>query len=451
MRDLEKYVLENVRVWEREVGRRVEGAMGEGKKWTAGVDMGKWCNYLVFGECAWRSMHVGDLSTNFLLDIMGDLVFGKSFGTLGQRLENRDAIHLLGRAARRNYTVGAMPFLHRTGLERWIPPFRGLCLDRLQYFAFAKRQVIERSQNTSLDTSGRKDIFHYLLNAKDPETGEGLPKSELFMEGNTLIVAGSDTSSTTISATLYHLLNNTACLERLAKELQSVFDDMEEIRAGPKLQTCTFLRACIDEAMRMSPAVPGLLPRLVLPGGLDIPALDLHIPAGVDVGTCTYAIHHHSDFVTSPFTYDPSRWLQRPSSTKSHRRQRSDSGVALRQPSPSPSSDDNESPYSSNDPQHNLQRKQHEEYTALQSVFAPFSLGNRACLGKPLVYMEISIAIARLVWKYDMRLVTVPPVDAGVRADLQNGKRREGEYHLRDWFLSANEGPVVQFAERSSI
>lgn len=382
---------------------------------------------------------------------MGDLVFGKSFGTLGDRPENRDAIHLLGRAARRNYTIGAMPFLHRTGLERWIPPFRGLCLDRLQYFAFAKRQVIERSQNTSLDTSGRKDIFHYLLNAKDPETGESLPKSELFMEGNTLIVAGSDTSSTTISATLYHLLNNKACIERLASEVRSTFDDMEEIRAGAKLHTCAYLRACIDEAMRMSPAVPGLLPRLVLPGGLDIPALGLRIPAGVDVGTCTYAIHHHQDYVASPFTYDPSRWLQRPSSAKSHRRQRSDSGVALRQSSPSSSSDDNESPHSLKESQHGLHRKQHEDYAALQSVFAPFSLGNRACLGKPLVYMEISIAIARLVWKYDMRLVDVPPVDASVRADVKNGRRREGEYHLRDWFLSANEGPVVQFAERLSI
>ena len=51
MKDLEKYVLENVRTWEGEVGCRVDVAMKEGKKWTAGIDMGKWCNYLVFGKC----------------------------------------------------------------------------------------------------------------------------------------------------------------------------------------------------------------------------------------------------------------------------------------------------------------------------------------------------------------------------------------------------------------
>lgn len=373
-------------------------------------------------------------------DIMGDLVFGKSFGTLGATPENRDAIFWLGRAARRNYTIGAMPFLHRSGFEKWIPPFRGLWFDRLQYLAFGKRQVIERSNNVSLDSSGRKDIFHYLLNAKDSETGEGLPKGELWMEGNTLIVAGSDTSSTTISATLYHLVRNTSCLKRLVEELRSTFDDLEDIRTGPKLQSCTYLRACIDEAMRMSPAVPGLLPRLVLPGGLDIPALDVHVPAGVDIGTCTYAIHHHKDYVVEPFTYNPSRWLQRPIA-KSHSRQRSDSGVELQQATLTV--DD----YKTKDG--HLHREQEQEYDALHSVFAPFSLGNRACLGKPLVYMEISIAIARLVWKYDMRFVDVVPADPGVRADVKKGRRKAGDYHVRDWFLSANEGPVVQFAARA--
>jgi len=371
---------------------------------------------------------------------MGDLVFGKSFGTLGGTPENREAIFWLGRAARRNYTIGAMPFLHQSGLERWLPPFRGLWFDRLQYLAFGKGQVIERSNNISLDSSGRKDIFHYLLNAKDPETGEGLPKSELWMEGNTLIVAGSDTSSTTISATLYHLVRNTASLERLAGELRSAFDSFEDICTGSKLHACTYLRACIDEAMRMSPAVPGLLPRLVLPGGLDIAALDLHIPAGVDVGTCTYAIHHHKDYVVEPFTYNPSRWLKRPSA-KSHSRQRSDSGVELQQVI-QPSED-----HKIEDP--HVHREQEQEHDALHSVFAPFSLGNRACLGKPLVYMEISIAIARIVWKYDMRLVDVMPADSSIRADVKEGRRTEGDYHLRDWFLSANEGPVVQFAERT--
>jgi cytochrome P450 len=377
--------------------------------------------------------------TYFSPDIMGDLVFGKSFGTLAANPGSRDAIRLLGRAARRNYTVGAMPFLHKSGLEQWLPPFRGLCLDRLQYLAFGKRQVMERSHNTSLDNSGRKDIFHYLLGAKDPDTGEGMPKSELYMESNTLIVAGSDTSSTTLSATLYYLLRNPACLEQVTTEIRSTFRAKEDIRTGPKLQSCHYLRACIDEAMRMSPAVPGLLPRLILPGGLGIPSMDLHIPAGVDVGTCTYAIQHHEDYVVEPFKYDPSRWLQHAGSKSqvSHVRQRSDSAVALS--NPLAIRDGTKS---------NEYAALHQDREALNSVSAPFSLGNRACLGKPLVYMEITIAIARLVFDYEMRFVETALGDASVRADVVGGKRRAGEYHLRDWFLGKSEGPLVEFSAR---
>jgi hypothetical protein len=61
---------------------------------------------------------------------MGDLVFGKSFGCLGRQPENRHTIHILGRAARRNYTVTAMPFLWQSGIEKYLPVLRGLWLDR---------------------------------------------------------------------------------------------------------------------------------------------------------------------------------------------------------------------------------------------------------------------------------------------------------------------------------
>lgn len=125
-------------------------------------------------------------------------VFGKSFGTLGEQPENRRGIWLLGRAARRNYTVGAMPSLVHSGLERWISPFNGLYTDRGQYLAFGKKQVMDRTKDRAegLAATGRKDIFSFLLESRDPDTGEGFSMPELWMEGNTLIVAGSDTSST---------------------------------------------------------------------------------------------------------------------------------------------------------------------------------------------------------------------------------------------------------------
>ena len=154
----------------------------------------------------------------------------------------------------------------------------------------------------------------------------------------------------------------------------------------------------------MTPAVPGLLPREVLRGGLSIADLDVELQAGVNVGVCTYAIHHHSDYVVDPFVYDPARWLQ----------------------------DDH------------VQNKE-----ALHAIFNPFSQGVRACLGKPLVYMELSLAIARLVWEYDMRLAPDQHETRTITKELRHGKRQPGEYHVQDWFLTHNFGPFVEFKARS--
>jgi len=228
------------------------------------------------------------------------------------------------------------------------------------------------------------------------------------MEGNTLIVAGSDTSSTTMSAVLFYLLHNPNALARLEQEVRRTFDRAEDIHMGPQMQRCSWLRACIDEAMRMSPAVAGLLPREVLEGGFSIPALGLHFPAGVQIGVPTYAIQHHTDYVDDPFSYNPDRWLHQDEKLPEHRQNKD----------------------------------------ALNSVFCPFSIGHRSCLGKPLVYMEISIAIARLVYEFDMRLAPNQHRAADFVREVAKGKRHASEYHFQDWFLSNNESVFVEFRSR---
>jgi hypothetical protein len=39
-----------VEVWVEGIEEKVEAARGAGKKWSERADMGRWNNYLVFGE-----------------------------------------------------------------------------------------------------------------------------------------------------------------------------------------------------------------------------------------------------------------------------------------------------------------------------------------------------------------------------------------------------------------
>ncbi|KAK0365469.1 hypothetical protein LTR91_005959 [Friedmanniomyces endolithicus] len=389
MRGMEVYVVGLVQDLVDKIDGVIKASDAEEGGWSGTGPMASYLNWLVF-------------------DIMGDLVFGKSFGTLGDKPENREGIRLLGRAAKRNYVVGAMPILAQRGLEKWLPFLRSRYLDRCKCLAFGKAQVLARTKENGFGESSRRDIFSYLLHAKDPETGTGFPMPELWMEGNTLIVAGSDTSSTTMSAVFFYLLHNPKVLRRLETEVRSAFDKSADIRMGLQMQCCSWLRACIDESMRMSPAVAGLLPREVMGGGFSIAAMDLHFPAGVEIGVPIYAIQHNAEYVDDPFSFEPDRWLQQDDVLPEHR--------------------------------------QNKE--ALNSVFCPFSVGQRSCLGKPLVYMELSIAIARLVWEYDMRLAPEQhPRESTVR-EIGQGLRHPAEYQYQDCFLSNNEGVFVEFRVR---
>lgn len=216
---------------------------------------------------------------------------------------------------------------------------------RMQYMAYSKAQAAERTK-VGLETD-RKDFFYYLLNARDPETGKGFTGPELWGESNLLIIAGSDTTSTALASAFFYLTHNPRTLHKLTEEIRSTFSDVEEIVSGPTLTSCAYLRAVIDEAMRLSPPVGGLLPREVLPGGIDIDGI--HVPEGVVVGTPHYTIHHNPGYFPAPFIFEPERWLAGSSPVVTT-----------------------------------------ESVGAAQSAFCPFSVGPRGCIGKGLAYAELT-------------------------------------------------------------
>lgn len=95
IRNLEKYILANVRVGCELLGRRGGGdpnagdeKFANGQGWNGAWNAAHWCEWLVF-------------------DIMGDLVFGKAFGMLESPV-NRFATQLVGNAAHRHLIVSVI-------------------------------------------------------------------------------------------------------------------------------------------------------------------------------------------------------------------------------------------------------------------------------------------------------------------------------------------------------
>ena len=180
---------------------------------------------------------------------------------------------------------------------------------------------------------------------------------------------------------------------------------------GKKLAGCSYLRACIDESLRLSPPVAGLLSREVLPGGLQV---GTHVfPAGTDIGTPHYALHHSPEIFPDPHAFEPQRW------------------------SPGASEDSVKG----------------QEVRALQSAFCAFSTGPRGCVGKRMAYMELTTVLARLVWLYDMRPATSSLERVAGCSNADNKTSAEAALWQRDQetldkFVSQVKGPWGQFRAR---
>lgn len=321
-----------------------------------------------------------------------------------------------------------MPEIDKLHLDRLL--FPTIAAGRARYMAYSRSQLMERTRLGN--TTDRKDFFHYLLAARDPQTGEGFKTADLWAESNLLIIAGSDTTGTALCATLFYLVRCPRALEKVTREVRSVFSRVSEIRQGATLGAKTpYLRACIDEAMRMSPSVPGLLPREVMAGsgGFTVSLGDdgsgkdrtIVVPEGMVVGVPHYAIMHDERYYPGSWDFAPERWIV----------------GAERTFGLSPMAKGSEK----------LPLVTEEDVARAQSAFCPFSIGPRGCIGKGLAYAEMQTTLARLLYLYDVRSAAgeLGHLGEGGGQGAEWGRHRSGELQLFDTFTSFKDGPVIEF------
>jgi cytochrome P450 len=151
-------------------------------------------------------------------------------------------------------------------------------------------------------TAGREDVLSMLIEARD-EHGVGLDDNQLRDEMLTLLVAGHETTATTLAWALYHLTSHPEWLARVHAELAEVVGSGEiEPEQADKLPV---LDAVIKETLRLTPIIPMVARRLAKPatiGGLDM-------PAGSYAMACIYLVHRREDLWPDPTRFDPGRFI----------------------------------------------------------------------------------------------------------------------------------------------
>ncbi|XP_068185618.1 cytochrome P450 [Antennarius striatus] len=168
-----------------------------------------------------------------------------------------------------------------------------------------------------------------------------------------LLLAGVDTTSNTISWSLYLLARNPEIQQQLHQEVTGVCPG-DEVPVSKHISQMPFLKAIIRETLRLYPVVPGNA-RLLVEN--EIVVGDHLFPTGTLFHLCHYCVSHDETIFPDPQAFQPERWL----------------------------------------------RGAEEKFKKHPFGSVPFGFGIRACLGRRVAELEMYLLLSRLIKRYEVR------------------------------------------------
>lgn len=286
----------------------------------------------------------------------------------GRELGKADAREVVEGFSDYQHAVGRMDMLSLLRLPDWVPRWRRPSLGRAtrRIHAVLDRIVDDlRARGAENDGS----IVGRLLSARDEETGAPLSDEAIRNEAAVMFLAGHETTANTLSFVWYLLSQAPEVEARLHAELDAVLGGRAPTLAD--VPGLPWLRAVIDETLRLYPSIP-LLAREALQ---DETLRGRRVPKGSIVMVVPWLLHRHRRLWDRPDHFVPERFL--PGSTE---------------------------PVS-------------------KFAYVPFSIGPRVCAGAAFAMTESLLCLAVLAQAFRLRLAPGHQVTPICRLTLRPGDR----------------------------
>lgn len=283
------------------------------------------------------------------MDIICDLSFGSTFNMLQDGASNAYIKDLYG-------SLQIEPVRWHFGwLNRyaaWSPLKFVRDAEACSVRAMARGAKLVQDYVENPEKKRRKDLLQKMLDARDDE-GKPLSVEALNTEAAGFILAGSHTTSSSLTWIVWRVMKSPNILSKLRNELDSALAGLprDEVPTHAKLESLTYFNSVIKEGLRIDTAVPGSTPRYVPPGGTNINGHVL--PGGSTVSAQAYSCHRDAAVFPDPDQFLPERWLH--------------------------------------------------ETPAMRKLYIPFGAdGPRKCIGIWLAYMELRVILAALFHRFDL-------------------------------------------------
>jgi cytochrome P450 len=235
-------------------------------------------------------------------------------------------------------------------------------LEFAQLFRSLEKIIFELATQRRERKKSEPDILGILIEARDQKTGKAMPDRQLVNEIKTLIVAGHETTTSTLCWTWYLLAQDPAVEEKLSIELEKLSGiESPKLDELPKFH---YARQIIDEAMRLYP--PGWL--MTRKAHKDDQLGKYFVPAGTEIYISPYFIQRNPKLWDEPDRFNPDRFS----------------------------------------PGQSLDRR--------PMAMIPFSAGPRNCIGEVFARVEMQIHVVTIARRLRLRSTETksPELDVGV-------------------------------------
>ena len=360
------YALKNLEGWEFKVADKVERLIAQFDKRCSDngqdivIDYRPWTNYFTIDAIA----DIGLTHRMNLLDNGNGKTMSAAPDGTPHEVDFRECLYANSRATSVFcYSYGWYKRL--TKLSRLSPYFNRLWKLNESWDGIPRYLAAERLKRYQAGEKG-DDFFQALMEDRNGDP-HNLEFGEIVAEVNIMMNAGSTTTAISMSNAMYQLLKNPDKMAKLRQEIDDTLDDEEEVAPYEKVKFLPYLRACLDESLRLFPPIAQGLTREVPPEGQEIAGE--YIAGGTTVNISAFTAHRDPTIFPDPETYNPERWL-------------GEAGKDL-------------GPY-----------------------YIAFSAGARGCIGRNIAYLEQTVLLASMLHRYDFELAD-PKFEIG-RYEWQN-------------------------------
>ncbi|EIN12237.1 cytochrome P450 [Punctularia strigosozonata HHB-11173 SS5] len=216
-----------------------------------------------------RALDMWPVNRHFAFDILGEAAFGRDFGALASGKNPQFMVDM-------DLAVTAIAM--KMSVPPWVyAALRKVPVHSLRNIVQAEERLLEFGQNLireyekggggSGEEKGRYNMIAHLYDSTDPVTGTSMSEEMLVSMCVTYIIAGTDTTGTTLSWLMWALASHPHVYDTLRAELIAAFPDPGAFPDLASLRKLPYLTAVIKEALRRYPATPIYLPRVVPEGG----------------------------------------------------------------------------------------------------------------------------------------------------------------------------------------